>query len=194
MVKKQQSLLINIYLNKMVDEIELKFLEINEMFLINKIESIGAVKKYDKIFRATAFDGINFSNKDSKMNYLRIRDEGDKVFLTYKSPSKDDKLHIRDEIEVQVQDFKKTLQIIKKLGFQEGPIINKHRIHYEIDNFDNKGKISFEIDKYPKIPTYLEIEVSQIKQMNKICELLELDINKGKKEMITELYPDLLKD
>lgn len=178
----------------MTDEIELKFIEIDKDFIFAKIEKTGAIKKYDKIFKATAFNGLDFSTKDSNKKYLRVRDEGDVVCLTYKSPAKDDKLHIREEIEVEVKEFQKTIEILSKVGLEAGPIITKRRIHYEIETFENMGKVSFEIEEYSKIPIFLEIEVSNIEQMSKICKLLGLNISKGRREMITEIYPELLDD
>jgi predicted adenylyl cyclase CyaB len=178
----------------MVDEIELKFLEINKDLMITKLKKIGAKLKYNTVLEGVTFQAKGFSRKNSSMKYLRLRKNQNTVFLTYKGPAKDKHFHIRDEIEIQVNDFNNAIELISKLGFNPGKIFSKNRIHYEISNFKNLGKVSFEIDEYPHVHVFLEIEVSSIKQMPILCKQLGLRMESGKKEMITEIYPELFID
>ena len=170
-----------------MDEIELKFLDINVAEITRKIEKLGAQKKYEADLESYYFVAPGFSGSDSNQKGLRVRRIGEKSFLTYKNPAKfSDKMSIREELETEVGDFETMVKILEKLGFTKGALTKKHRIHYEL------GDVHFELDTQlgVKIPTYLEIETRTEEAMIEICQKLDLDISKGKKGSIEVLYAE----
>lgn len=168
-----------------MDEIELKFLNINVEEIKNKLNKLGAQIKYDALTQSYPFLKNGFSASNSSQKYLRIRKVNDDVTITYKDPAKESDMTSREEIEIKVNDYNKAILLLEKLGFQKGEIFRKHRIHYELEN------IHFELDTLDNIPTYLEIETQTEDDMKSICLKLDLDINKGKKGTIVEILPHL---
>jgi adenylate cyclase class 2 len=171
-----------------VDEIELKFLEINVDEIKHKLEQLGAVLKYDAQTESFPFLKEGFSASNSKEKYLRVRKVNDSVTLTYKDPEKDSTMSNRREIEIIVDNYEETIELLEKLGFRKGKVFRKHRIHYEL------GEIHFELDTLENVPTYLEIETQSEEEMKSICKKLNLDISQGKKGTIVEILPHLFRN
>jgi len=73
--------------------------------------------------------------------------------LTIKEIS-DDSITGTKELEIDVSDFEKTHQILDKLGYKHKALQENKRESYKL------GDVDFEIDTWPKIPPYLEIEGS----------------------------------
>ncbi len=167
-------------------EFELKFLNINVEEIKNKLEKIGAELKYDSILESISFSGNGFHRYNSNMKFLRLRKINDDVILTFKGPISD--LGIREEIEINVNDFEGTILIIEKLGLKKEDIFRKRRLHYVLSD------VCFELDTLDNVPTYLEIETKDKKSMIEICDKLNLDISKGKKGTIVEILPELFGD
>ena len=170
-----------------MDEIELKFLDINVAEITRKIEKLGAKKKYEHDLESYYFVADGFSGSDSNMKGLRIRRIGEKTFITYKNPAKLSEMSVREEIEIEVNSFDNAVKLIEKLGFTKGYLTKKHRIHYEL------GDVHFELDTYAEIPTFLEIETRTEQAMIDICAKLDLNISDGKKGTIEEVLPSVFR-
>lgn len=165
-------------------EVELKFLNIDVNKIKDRLTEIGAKLIYDAYIESVSFKARGFSGSDSKQKYLRVRKINNEVEVTYKGVELDSLMSERREINLSVDDFQKTIEFFKELGFQPEKIFTKHRLHYELDG------VHFELDTLKDIPTYLEIETSSQGDMEKACDLLQLDIKDGKKGMITEILPE----
>ena len=74
-----------------------------------------------------------------------------------------------DEVEVIVGDFEKTAQLIEKLGLIQKHYAEKKRLRW------TRGQTVFDIDIYPQLEPYLEIEAKNWRQIDKAIELLGLD-------------------
>ena len=172
----------------MATEIELKFLDVDVEEMKEKILKIGAKLVFDTEMESIVFLGDEFSTRDSSKKYLRLRKINDTTLLTFKSPRTDSNMTSRDEHETEVKDFDATLEILKRLGFNDGVVSKKHRMHYEL------GNIHFELDTVEGIPTYLEIETTTEEDMKDICKKMNIDISKGKKGTIVEILPEKFKE
>jgi len=157
-----------------MQENEVKFLNIDPEEIEKRLEEIGAEKIFDKIYKRRVFDNPDLS-LNKKGAYLRVRDEGDKVTFTFKQrlgikshdgTQNDDGM---EEIEVEVSDFEKTAEIILKLGLIEKFYEENRRIRYKLKS------IEFDIDFWPLLEPYLEIEAPSWKEVDKGIELLGLD-------------------
>ncbi len=140
----------------MAREIEAKILRINVNQLEQKLRSIGASKTDERLFRSTSFDYPGFP-LDKQAAWVRLRDEGDKVTLAYKQRlGVADKKGMNDsgmeEIEVQVSDFETTKLFLLRIGLIEKFSQEKKRVSFE------KGKVKYDIDIWPRLDPYLEIE------------------------------------
>lgn len=165
-------------------EIELKFLDINVKEIKDRLKQIGAILKYDTDTISYPFTNKDFSSYDSTKNFLRLRKINRESFITYKSPASKSNITDREEIEIKVDNFKEAIKLLERIGFEKGKVFKKHRIHYEMEN------AHFELDTVGDIPTYLEIETRNERDMINICNKLDLDIKKGKKGTIVEIYPE----
>ena len=151
-------------------EIEIKILNINEKEITKKLLKLGAKKISTKLIIEKHFD-FNDNKISKNKESFRLRKIGDKVELTYKnSGTKDKNFKIREETEIELKDFKTMNKIIQKLGLKCIKYREKKRTSFKLN------KLKFEIDKYPKIPSYLEIEGSK-KDIKEILKLLGFNIN-----------------
>ena len=107
-----------------MEEVEVKFLNIDSVLMESKLETIGAKKIFEKLYRRRIFDYPDLRLHE-KGAWIRLRDEGEKITLTYKErigmktfdgKTNDDSM---EEIEVNVSDFNKTAKLLNRSGFIE---------------------------------------------------------------------------
>ncbi len=136
----------------MLREIEIKILEIDFRKLQQKLRKLGAKKVEECHIHERIFDYPNRSIS-KRHELFRIRKYGSRTEITYKkNRAKNSKYIEHDEYETTAQDFETTCTILKLAGFEIIRDREKKRTLYKL------GKVKFEIDKYPTIPVYLEIE------------------------------------
>lgn len=151
-------------------EIELKILDINVRKLEKQLVDLGA----KKILPLTLIKEKTYNSPDGllnkRKNLFRLRQEDKKIYLTYKYGHKN-KNHFRtnQELEIFVDDFKKTNKMLLQLGFTILQIREKKRLSYKL------GKVRIEIDKYPPIPAYAEFE-GPTKETSTLLKKLNIDI------------------
>ncbi len=170
-----------------MNEIELKFLDIDVQDIKNRLNKLGAKIKFDTVIESYSFLAKGFDSWNSNKKLLRVRKINNQVTITYKDPAKESDMTSREEIECNVDNHENAILLLEKIGFKCDNVFKKHRIHYELED------IHFELDTLDNIPTYLEIETTTEDAMVDICKKLELDISDGKKGTIVEIFPDLLK-
>lgn len=158
----------------MFEEKEAKFLDIDAKKIEKKLIEIGAEKMFQKTYKRIVFDYPDL-RMDKKGAWVRLRDEGEKITLTYKQrigmKSRDGEENDKSmkEIEVEVNDFNKTAVILRKIGLADKFYMENKRIRYVLDD------IEFDIDFWPKLKPYLEIEAPTWGKVNKGIRLLGLD-------------------
>ena len=138
-----------------MEEIEVKFLNVNVDKLQEKLREIGAQKVGDFFYRRRVFDYPDW-RLDRNGSWLRLRDEGDKITLSFKQRigmSHDGGNDAgMEETEIVVNDFDTTAELILRLGFIEKHYAENRRTRWIKDG------IEFDIDTYPELEPYLEIE------------------------------------
>ncbi len=158
-----------------MEEIEIKFLEVNISSLEKRLKSIGAIKVGETLSRITNFDYPDLSLKNEKNAWVRLRTEFGKTTLTYKERlgvSSDDGSTSdagMKEIEVIVSDFEITKELLLNIGLVEKFSQERKRIRYIRDD------IEFDIDTWPLIPPYLEIEGPTLEHLERSAYDLGLD-------------------
>jgi len=146
-------------------EIELKILEINVPEMRKKLLSLGATKTEIVHIHALHFDSPDLKLKKNK-ELLRLRKVGERTELCFKSKSKEGKFRNAEEIQTQVDNFEQTKEIFQRLGFIIRSETKKTRESY------HHGKVCFEIDTFPDIPSLLEIEGPSEEEIKKWVEKL----------------------
>jgi len=157
-----------------MEEIEVKFLDINVEDIEKKLADIGAKKEFHRLYKVRAFD-----YPDLRLNscgaWIRLRDEGDKIRLAYKERlgftghKGEENDQGMKEIELVVESFDKTAKFLESIGLKEKFREEKRRTRYLFDG------IEFDIDEAPALKPYLEIEAKSWTEIDRAIELLELD-------------------
>jgi adenylate cyclase class 2 len=170
-----------------MEEIEVKFLGIDPEAIAAKLVSIGAQRVGEYFYRRQVFDYPGFTLNE-KGAWLRLRDEGDKVMLGFKQrlgmkahdgSTSDSGMK---EVEVEVSDFDKTKELLLSLGMIEKFYQENKRIRYK------KGTVEFDIDFWPELEPYLEIEAQSWEEVDQAIKELELNPEDKKIFSTTQIY------
>jgi len=158
----------------MKTEYEIRVLEIDEEKMIRRLEKLGATKKGEYDQKRYVYNLR--PAEDGK--WIRLRTNGKNTTLTYKEIVSNT-IDGAKEVEIEVDDFEKTNELLEKIGFINKGYQENKRIQYILNG------VEFDIDSWPKIPTYMEIEGESEEEVIKMIELLEID-----KEKLTTLNCD----
>lgn len=166
---------------KDLKEYEVKVLGISPIEIIQTLRSLGAKETPEVLMRRYVFD---FST--GVIEWLRLRDDGSKVTLTYKHKEKGNTRVGRTiEIETEVGDFDKTATILKKLPFQAIYYQENKRHLFTLD------EIEFSLDTWPKIDPFLEVESHNKSKINQGLKLLGLEGKDSGDKDIKEIYDEV---
>lgn len=128
-------------------EYECRVLEINKEEFITKLEKLGAIKVGEYFQKRFVYDfNPIVSNK-----WIRLRTNGKRTTLTIKELT-NKTVDGTKELEIEVSDFDDTNKILNELGYIARNYQENKRITYMFDD------IEIDIDTWPLIPTYVEIE------------------------------------
>lgn len=169
------------------EEIEVVFLDIKTEELEKKLALIGAKRTRDFFYRHASFDFPDY-RLDKDNSWVRLRDEDGEIVLAYKKrlgvTSQDGSTNDEgmEEIEVKVADYATTKTFLKKIGFIEKHEAEKKRTRWEKDG------VTFDIDTWPEIPTFLEIEASSWEQIDQATEWLGLNPKDRKICSVNQIY------
>ncbi|HOP65987.1 MAG TPA: CYTH domain-containing protein [Bacilli bacterium] len=128
-------------------EYEIRILGINKEEFVKKIKSMGAKHIGDFFPRRYVYDLI----PKEEHKWLRLRTNGYDTTLTIKEIKKQS-IDSTKELEITVDDFDKTNLLLESLGFKNKGYQENKRSEYILDN------IHIDIDKWPMIPEYVELE------------------------------------
>ena len=148
-------------------EIEERVLDVDVDAMIAKLESLGATKVGEWHQKRFVYD----FNPIRENEWIRLRTNGEKVTLTYKN-IEDVSLEGTKELEVEVEDFDKTNELLKILGYEPKAYQENKRVRYLLNG------VEVDIDSWPLIPPYMEIEGKDKKEVEEIEKLLEVDKEK----------------
>ena len=163
---------------RMKNEYEITVLDIDVMEIEKKLLEIGAVKEGEFFQKRNLY---NF-HEEYRGRFIRLRTNGTKTTLTIKEKSAKKEIGSVKESEVEVSDFEKTDEILNMLGYEHSMYQENKRTIYRL------GNIEFDIDSWPMIPTYLEIEGKSKEQVEEMIEKLEIDKNKLSLDKVSEIY------
>lgn len=131
----------------MKTEYELRVLEIDHDKLVEKLESLGAEFKFSAMQQRYVYDFI--PKEENK--WIRLRTDGTTTTLTIKDIQAK-KIDGTKELEIVVDDFERTNEILETLGFKNKGFQQNKRTRYILDG------VELDLDRWPLIPEYLEIE------------------------------------
>ncbi|MEY7972575.1 class IV adenylate cyclase [Saccharomonospora xinjiangensis] len=142
-------------------EHEAKILDIDPAAMQRLILDKGGQKLGERFMRRYVYD----ITPGDRSKWIRLRDTGDETTLTVKQITSDaiDGTH---EIEVGVDDFAATNALLNVLGFTAKSYQETKRTSFILDG------AQVEIDTWPQIPPYLEIEAGSKDEVIRVAGLL----------------------
>ncbi len=158
-------------------EYEVRCLEINKEEIIRKLEKLGATKKGEFEQKRYVYDLK--PKEDGK--WIRLRTNGKKTTLTFKD-IKSKTIDGTKELEIEVSNFEDTNELLEKIGFKHKGYQENRRIQYVLDD------VELDIDSWPLIPTYLEIEGKSAEAVEKMIDKLKIDREKVTTLDVTSVY------
>ncbi|MBI4049361.1 MAG: class IV adenylate cyclase, partial [Candidatus Doudnabacteria bacterium] len=165
-------------------EFEAHFLEIDVVETEKKLAALGAVKISDSLLKEIIFDKPDRSWNPIQKR-VRIRADGKKVDLAYKEQIAYNTMGGTEEYEFEVSDLDAAKAFVEKLGLIPIREQEKKRIRYKL------GDMVFDIDSWPKIPPYLEIESDSEIKVKAAAEKLGLDWSKACFLDAKQIYEDV---
>jgi adenylate cyclase class 2 len=142
-------------------EHEAKILDIDPGTMEQLILDKGGQRLGKRFMRRYVYDII----PGDRSKWIRLRDTGDETTLTVKQITSDaiDGTH---EIEVAVDDFNATNALLEVLGFTAKSYQETKRTSFILDG------AQVEIDTWPQIPSYVEIEAGSKDEVIRVAALL----------------------
>jgi adenylate cyclase, class 2 len=148
-------------------EIECRFLEVDKKALIKRLRELKAKNRGEKLLEEKV---LYMTDKKWKhgLGFIRIRKSGEEITLTYKEHRK----HTVDgafEIEFGIDDYKKAELFLETIGWGNGREQQKKRHTFVLDG------VTIDIDTWPRIPPYVELEGKNETKLKKVAKKLGFD-------------------
>jgi adenylate cyclase class 2 len=136
----------------MKQEIEVKFLHVSFDAVRSSLHGINAeCTQPMRMMKRVVMDFPDRRLQETRDSWLRIRDEGDKVTVTYKQTTEHE-FGGANEIEVTVSNYDDTIDIFRKLGM----II--HTDQETMRETWKVGAVEVVLDEWPWLDPFIEIE------------------------------------
>ena len=161
-------------------EYEVRVLEINKDEIINKLNALNAKLIEDSFQRRYVYD----FNPVNPNKWIRLRTNGITTTLTIKDVT-DKTIDGTKELEIVVDDFDNTNKVLHELGYNPKGLQENKRIKYDLNG------VEVDIDTWPLIPTYLEIEGKNEEEVYKTLELLGIDKSSVTTLDVQTIYKDV---
>ncbi len=166
-----------------MQEIEIKFLEVDPEELGQKLIDLGAKKISDEIFEEWIFWRDEWSSVHGR---VRIRKDSKKIQLAYKETTQhSSKGNV--EIEFGIDDIEAAKDFMLKMGAKLQRHQQKRRIHFALRN------IAIDIDFWPLIPPMVEIEGEDVEELEQLAIQLELEGSTRSELDAFQIYEEVYK-
>ncbi|MFO0703193.1 MAG: CYTH domain-containing protein [Patescibacteria group bacterium] len=167
------------------DEIESKFYPVNIEEIRKSLVLLGAkCKSPMRLMRRSVYD--HHKNPQIPVAYIRIRDEGDKITFSAKDYADPERGHVHQrELVVNVDDFQKTVDLMKLIGLIQTNYQESKRETWEL------GGVEVCIDVWPGLLPYIEIEAPSVQQVNELYSKLPLQNSKRYEGGLLKVYMEV---
>lgn len=153
-------------------EHEIKVLNVDVKKLKTKLEEIGSVKVYEDYREIIALDTEDRVFLTQKDKLIRVTDEGSIKVTMHINQSKPE---MKKGIKFKASRMKEVLDFFEEMGLKPISKVKAYRTSYEL------GKIDFDIDEFPAITPFLEIDIENIEDegytVEQLLEKLDLTNN-----------------
>lgn len=132
-------------------EIEVRFLDIGVAKLKERLMELGATDLGEDLFKEVIFYDQAGSWQYKEKKFVRLRQTKKGTLLAYKNQSVETATGA-EEIEFKIDDFEKAKLLLERIGLVAYREQEKKRQTYML------GEVIVDIDTWPKVPTYVELE------------------------------------
>ncbi len=161
-------------------EYEVRVLEIQKEEMEKRLAELGAVKRGEYDQRRYVYD----FNPKIPGKWIRLRTNGKKTTLTIKQVLQKE-LDGTRELELEVSDFETANQLLEQLGYPSKSYQENRRIQYTLSG------VEIDIDTWPLIPTYMEIEGSSTEEVEKMIEKIGVNQDKITTLDVQSVYQEI---
>lgn len=151
-------------------EIEAKWLNINHDEMREVLKANGAELVQPERFMTRKVYDYEDHRLEQQGGWVRVRNESDKITLSYKQLN-DRTLYGTKEVNVIVDDFDRTCSFLESIGLKNYALQETKRESWEIDGTE------IELDTWPWIPTFMEIEAKSEEKLKEVAAKLGLDLS-----------------
>lgn len=145
-------------------EIEVRFLEVDEVALKEKLVALDAEDKGEMFVEEVICYNKELTWRGEGSRFVRVRKKGECVELTYKNQK--NSVDGTEEVELKVDNFEVAVVLLERLGYPVYREQQKWRHTFELDG------VSVEIDTWPQIPTYVELEGENEESLRAVAKKL----------------------
>ena len=170
-----------------MEEIEVKFLDIDVAQIQEKLQVIGAERIGEAPSQIECFDYQDHRLAASQA-WVRLRTEFEKTELTYKQ-----RLGVTSidgstsdtgmkEVQIEISNFESARQFLLSIGLIEKFTEERKRIRWQ------KDEVEIDIDTWPLLKPYLELEGKTWESLQELATLLGLVWDDHKKFSAMQVY------
>lgn len=157
-------------------ELEAVFIEVDKNALREKlVENNATLVQSETLMKRIIFD-------TGENSYIRVRDEGKQITVTYKNVIDASRINGTKEINLTVDNFNHAVEFIKALGFKPKADQETMRESWTL------GNVEIDIDTWPWLPTYVEIEGPTVEDVKNVSALLGFDYQNAHFGCVDEIY------
>jgi adenylate cyclase class 2 len=160
-------------------EIEAKFLNIDFSEMRIKLTELGATCEQPMRLMRRAI--IETTELEAKHSFVRVRDEGHKVTLTYKQVDENSLTGVK-EVEVDVSNFEDTILLLEQAGLAHKSFQESRRETWRLDD------VEVVLDEWPWLNPYIEIEGHDEQHVKDAASALGFDWNDAVFGRVTSAY------
>lgn len=152
-------------------EVEVRFLGVDVITFLKRLQNLQATDLGEKLLKEIIFyDKARTWGNQGK--FARLRRTGEESILSFKH-HQGNALKGTKEIEFKVDDFGRAKAFLKNIGLLAVREQEKKR-HSLILN-----DVFIDLDTWPSIPTYVELEGKSLQKVRSVARILGLDWNKA---------------
>lgn len=160
-------------LSCMQTEIEAKWLQIDIQAMRDRLRSAGAtVVAPERLMKRTVYDFPD-NRLQSMGGWARVRDEGNKVTMSYKQLNSRT-LHGTEEVTVTVDDYMAACSLLASIGMVQKSYQETKRESWVLQDTE------VELDTWPWIPSFIEIEAKTEEKLLSVANTLLLDMQRAR--------------
>lgn len=136
----------------MHQEIEVKFLDVNHQEMRDRLKELKAdIVAPMRVMKRAILDFPKRTLALKNDGWVRVRDEGDHVTLTYKQLTDQQRAYSK-EVEVIVNDYEKVIELLEQIGLKTFAVQESRRETWRL------GNVEIVLDEWPWVKPYIEIE------------------------------------